>query len=316
MKIFGKVVFSSGKAGDLDIWSINLENGDITQLTTGKSSNDNPRWSPDGKKIAYVSNKSGVPQIWVMNQDGSNQTCITPEKKYHADPCWSPDNKHIIFAANYEDGDNVDIYGINSDGSGTVENIISYPGWDCGPNFSPDGKSIVFSSTRGGNEDIWEYTIKDKNWRQVTSHPARDFSPSYSPDGKWIGFTSKADETSPDDLSADSEIWIVSRDGMSERPLTMNSHADDYLTWSPDSQLIMCCSKSILRNTFRMRIIDIATSKPLDFSYDRDILEQEIGADTSSYSGSAIVSLMPSKLKRQFYPDSYFGSERSPHWSK
>jgi len=54
MNLKGTVVFASGKDGDYDIFSVDLENKHVKQLTGGAYFNDCPRWSPDGKKIVFV----------------------------------------------------------------------------------------------------------------------------------------------------------------------------------------------------------------------------------------------------------------------
>jgi|GEM_PF-6031647 len=71
MKLSGKVVFASGAAGDVDIWTLNLNNGAMFQLTHGNYMNDAPKWSPDGRYLIYCSSKSGpgTSRIRVMQVD-------------------------------------------------------------------------------------------------------------------------------------------------------------------------------------------------------------------------------------------------------
>jgi len=64
----GKIVFSSGRTGDFDIWSLDLGSKELLQLTTGSDWNDMPRWSPDGLRVAFISNRSGVQELWLMNE--------------------------------------------------------------------------------------------------------------------------------------------------------------------------------------------------------------------------------------------------------
>lgn len=312
MNLSGTIVFSSGKSGDFDIWTLDLSSKDLKQLTHGDHLNDMPKWSPDGRSIVFVSNReNGVPELWIMNADGSNQTQLTRSNKYHSEPSWSPDGKHIVCAANYNDGENIDIYAIKADGTGTPELLLSHPGWDAGPCWSPDGEYLLLSSSKAGSEDIWEYKIMTKEWRQVTSHPARDFGPVYSPDGSQIAFITEADENSIEDASADSDVWVMSRDGMTEHKITQNSKSDRYITWSPDSKYIACCSRRTFCNADRLNILDVSKCINVPFDYSREKLENEIGASTHS---GGLSLLLPEALKRPFYGESYFGHERYPHW--
>ena len=68
MALSGRIVFSSGRAVDFDIWSLDLDSGRLTQLTKGDNWNDYPRWSPDGSKVAYISSTIGSPPaLWTMD---------------------------------------------------------------------------------------------------------------------------------------------------------------------------------------------------------------------------------------------------------
>jgi TolB protein len=69
------------------------------------------------------------------------------------------------------------------------------------PDWSPDGKFLVFDSSRSGNQDIWIQPVAGGEAIQVTSNPAMDMRPSWSPDGKLIAFQS--------DRGGSMDVWIV-----------------------------------------------------------------------------------------------------------
>lgn len=312
-KLSGTIVFSSGVSGDFDIWTLNLATNELKQLTHGTDLNDMPKWSPDGKRIAFVSNReNGVPDIWIMNADGSNQTKLTKSNKYHSEPSWSPDGKHIICVANYQDSENLDIYALNADGSGTPELLVSSKGLEAGPCLSPDCKHLLFSSTKSGSEDIWECHLETQKLRQVTSHPARDFGAVYSHDGSQIAFITEADETSAQDASADADVWVMSRDGLTEYPITRNDKSDRYVAWSPDSKYVICASRKTFCNADRLNIFEVATCRQMPFDYSRCELEKEIGAQT--HNNALLGFLLGNSVVRACYGENYFGHERYPHW--
>lgn len=314
MQLSGTLVFASGKQTDYDIWTLNLDTSELRQLTTGQAWNDAPKWSPDGSRIVFVSNRSGLPELWTMNADGSDQRQLTKAGKYHAEPCWSPDGTEIACAANYEDGENIDIYIVKADGSGKPRRVTRNAGLEAGPSWSPDGKYLLYSSGRDGNEDIWELDLKTGKERRVTSHPARDYSPAYSPDGSQIAFVTEADENSRTDGSADADVWVMSRDGMSEKRLTKNSGCDRFVAWSPDGSCVVCCADGKRSSgTDRLNIIEVASETEIDFSYDRSGMEKEIDAGLMKHW---LWGLLPEFVQRKAYPDYYFGCERYPHWKR
>jgi len=305
MDIRGKVVFSSGKAGDYDIWTLDLITKEIRQLTSGPHWNDCPKWSPDGKKILFVSNQTGTPEIWLMNEDGSNQIRITNTGRWHNTPDWSPDGKKIAFCANY-DG-NLDIYIMNLDGS-ALKQITNYKGMDFTPQYSPDGKKIIFTSQRSGNDDIWIYGLETKEFKQLTTYKAKDFSPAFSPDGSLIAFVC-GEITSGGEENL--EIYLMDKNGQNRRRITRNLGTDRYVVWSPDGRCLIYTSSRPTTTAERLNIIDIEKMKASEIDFDREPLDVEID---STPRGVLLFSLLPENMLRKFYPVSYFGTERYPDW--
>ena len=80
-----------------DIWTLPLSGGEATQLTKGPAWDSEPRFSPDGKRIAFVSDGDGNEQLWTMNADGSDATVFTAEKTARVtDPVWDPNGPWLI----------------------------------------------------------------------------------------------------------------------------------------------------------------------------------------------------------------------------
>jgi len=88
------------------------------------------------------------------------------------------------------------------------------PAWDVMPQFSPDGKDIVFDSDRTDNFDIWIMSQDGTNQRQLTFNESHDETPSFSPCGKKIVFASNR--------AVNSDIWIMNYDGTGQRRLTFD----------------------------------------------------------------------------------------------
>ncbi|MCH7783298.1 twin-arginine translocase subunit TatC [candidate division KSB1 bacterium] len=113
--VFRNYVNSGGEIYTMDINGNNLE-----RLTFDDRSDQNPKYSPDGSKIAYItSTNKGETSIRVMNTDGSNNRQISPIDAMSF--AWRPDGKKIIFMYWHEfkqfEG-NGELWTINPDGSG------------------------------------------------------------------------------------------------------------------------------------------------------------------------------------------------------
>ena len=194
----------------------------LTQLTFG-GDNAEAYWSFDSKAITFQSNF----KTWGVQCD---QIFTSPIKKMGIKDTtrkstlvstglgrttcsyFMPDNKHILYASTHE-GDsecpptpesngkyvwaiysNFDIY--VADLKGNITNkLTSRPGYDAEGTVSPDGKSIVFTSTRSGDLELWIMDIDGNNPRQITTGLGYDGGAFFSPDSKKLVFRASRPET-------------------------------------------------------------------------------------------------------------------------
>ncbi len=165
----GRIAFTSLRSGDLDIYTMDENGGNVRQLTHELGYDGGPFWSYDGKKIIY---RAYHPQtevekrdylsllkenlirpttldLWVMDEDGGNKRQVTRNGKANFAPFFFPDGKRVIFASNMDDpkGRNFDLYVVSVEGTG-LERITYNDTFDGFPMFSPDGKKLVFASNR------------------------------------------------------------------------------------------------------------------------------------------------------------------------
>lgn len=171
-----KIVFTSDRNGDLDLYTMNIDGSDVRQITHQLGYDGGAWFSRDGKKIVWRASRPTKAEdvklykdllakglvmptqmeVFTANADGSDQKQITEFGKANWAPNFTPDGKHIIFASNfeYERGFPFNLYLINLDGSG-LQKISHDGGFDAFPAFSPDGKKFIFSSNRnnGGTHD-------------------------------------------------------------------------------------------------------------------------------------------------------------------
>ncbi len=108
-----------------------------------------PAFSPEGDRMAYVSNDSDFAQIYVTRLDGGRGTMITSSPVRNTDPAWSPTGEFIAFVTAEKD-----ICLIRPDGQG-LRQLTRDQGTNRDPDFSPDGRKIVFSSDRNGRSQLF-----------------------------------------------------------------------------------------------------------------------------------------------------------------
>ena len=81
------------------IWMLDVKSKTVRQFTNSQKSEDSPRWSPDGKRLAFLSDREQSRQIYLMSMDGGEATPLTEGKRGIQSFTWSPDGKQIAFLA-------------------------------------------------------------------------------------------------------------------------------------------------------------------------------------------------------------------------
>lgn len=205
--------FTSNRGGAYGLWRFsfsgqritpyNLGTGNITQLATSGSADDNtlvfvhtdeeinihrirlneqpsspgillgstqidrdPRYSPDGRSVTFISHRSGSPELWVSDSDGNQLRKLTSfGGPYLAAPSWSPDGRKIAFELRSEGSSDLHIYDLERE---TERPLIQSEASELLPRFSNDGERVYFTSNRSGSWQIWKTDLNGEDRRQVT----------------------------------------------------------------------------------------------------------------------------------------------------
>jgi Tol biopolymer transport system component len=190
-----KIAFSSDKAGNRDLFVLDLGSKEARQLTYHSSDDDTPAWSPDGKWIAFQSNRdsnldlplnNNVWDLWKTPADGGTATRITRFRGEN--PAWSPDGKWIIYdrySSGYADGEH-NLFVIASDGSGVPREIAS--GGEDSRHPVVKGSQVYFAHEANGlklsssHRNVWRTSITGGPLLQVTGHRDNEVTwPSATP---------------------------------------------------------------------------------------------------------------------------------------
>jgi Tol biopolymer transport system component len=153
------IVFCSNRGGkeNLELYIMDADGKNVRQLTKAPGCyNGGPFFSPDGKRVIFRSDrrKKDHLQIYVINADGTGERALTDDLNW---VCWAPywyrDGKHIVYcAADHSDPlkrPNYDLYWMNVE-TGKPVRLTFAPGADVLPVFSPDGRRLMWTSTRDG----------------------------------------------------------------------------------------------------------------------------------------------------------------------
>lgn len=192
-----------------DIYTMPIAGGTPTRIAEGLAYEHQPRFSPDGKRIAFTSDRGGGDNIWVMNIDGSDKRQVTKEDfRLLNQPSWSPDGRFIVAKKHFTTGRSLGtgevwLYHV-SGGSGVqlVKRASEVLQKELGePIYAPDGKGIYYTrnitpgpifeyaqNSRTDLFDIERYDLDSGEVTTVASGVGGSVRPTPSPDGKSIAF--------------------------------------------------------------------------------------------------------------------------------
>ncbi len=226
----------------------------VTQLTfssMGLGKAGEAYFSPDGMKIIFQATPEGQSeyQIYVMDLKTREPKMVSTGKGACTCAYFHPNKPKIIFASSHLDptlghlkppkdagrgyawdfNEYMDIFEADLDGS-NLERLTDAPGYDAEGSYSPDGKSIVFTSNRDGDLEIYVMDADGKNQRRLTHGKGYDGGPFFSPDGRTILY--RGDRRGDDNL----QIRIVNADGTNDRAITDNPLFNWCPFWHPSGK--------------------------------------------------------------------------------
>ena len=217
------------------IYTLDLAKGVVSALTAGSQWRDeNPRWSPDGKRIAFKSNRAnGAYDIFVMNADGSGAVRVTDHQANDHDPAWMPDGQSLVFMSERDSRGDLYRVWLNDPGHRVERLTRNFAGRAMMPNVSPDGRSVTFAAQSLERLQFWLFQIHvlDLGSGRTRSLDATGGScwPSWSPDGRTIAHVMLDREPSM--------LQLTSAEGKPIRQIAGDKTRWHYYPeWSPDGR--------------------------------------------------------------------------------
>jgi Tol biopolymer transport system component/DNA-binding winged helix-turn-helix (wHTH) protein len=246
---------------DVNRWQV----GDVRSLTSDPGSEDRPRISPDGTRVAYskTDTQLHVSRILMRALGQTQSLAWQSDAKANEDtPMWSPDGSSIVFERVSDSACELVVtsnLGVGSHVVGNCQNpLTNYYDW------SPDGSKLITaerSERSKGHLALmhWDLASGEKLPLEYPRPPEEeDLNAHYSPDGHWIAFRRG--------LAPYSDLWVMTADGHNARQLTHLRSSIRGYTWSRDSSALILSSNH--EGRFGLYAIDVRSGaiQPLQVS--------------------------------------------------
>ena len=250
-----------------DIYTMPITGGTATNIASGMAWEIQPRFSPDGSRIAFTSDRAGGDNIWTMDVDGENKKQVTKESfRLTNNPTWSADGQFIAARKHFTTSRSLgvgEIWLYHKSGGNGVQ-LVKKPSEnhqkELGePMFSPDGKYIyysqnitpgpIFEYAQDSNTELFQikrYEMETGEIDTAAGGIGGAVRPAPSPDGKYLAFVKR--------VRADSHLFIKDLESGEERMIFDQLDQDMQETWgvqgmypnmdwSPDSKHIYFWAK-------------------------------------------------------------------------
>lgn len=173
------VLYSVTQGGNTDLYSMSIDSGAQTRLTSDPSIETAPSYSPDGSQIVFESDRSGTPQLYIMSAGGGEPRRISFGQGRYGTPVWSPRGDMIAFTKQNKGRFHIGV--MRTDGS--EERLLTASFLDEGPTWAPNGRVIMFArETQGaaGRSALYSVDITGRNLKAITT-PDGASDPAWSP---------------------------------------------------------------------------------------------------------------------------------------
>ena len=239
------IFFANHKdSGGYSIWKTSLVDGGTEALTAFGFDAIEPTVSPDGKHLAFEHHERVVNLVEEPLAGGVRRT-LSPSDQLDSAPAYSDDGRFLVFVSTRSGSE--ELWLQSADGTGLTQlTFLRGAGRPLNAAWAPDGSSIVIALREAGSTNLFAFTIKTKELRQITFSKDRLVSPMYSRDGRYIYFASNAE--------GENRIWRVETGG-SGKPEQMFGDAAGFFQQSQDGRYLYFMGSGPTVSIFRRDLL-------------------------------------------------------------
>lgn len=180
-----KIGFVATRSGSKEIYLVDSDGSNLTQLTRDSGISVSPRISADGRRLAYTGYQSGYADVYEIELGSGARRRIMKYPGTNSGAAYAPNGDR--FAVTLSKDGNPELYVTNSNGD-SPRRITTTAGVESSPTWSPDGREIIYSSDAGGSSMLYRISASGGSPSQIRTGHSYNTEPHWSPDGKKVTF--------------------------------------------------------------------------------------------------------------------------------
>lgn len=266
-----------------DIYSMPITGGAATLILGGPAYEMQPRFSPNGRRIAFASDRDGLTNVWTMDLNGKDLRQVSKEKEREvSNPAWTPDGQYLVNRKHFRNTRSLgagEMWLYHASGGNGLK-LTDRRNWEQNatePTVSPDGRYVYFSEdvspggnfqySRNAHGQIYVVQRLDRQTGQrttITGGAGSALRPQLSPDGKTMAFVRR--------VGLKSVLWVREIESGRERPIWDGLDHDQQEAWAiygtypgydwmPDGKSIVIWAQG------RINSVDVASGRATDIPF-------------------------------------------------
>ena len=240
-----RVVFSRGSGDRRDIWCVDYDGEGLLRLTSNRTLNLFPSWSPDNKQIAFMSFRQGQQGTYVLEAATGAVRLVGETSGSNLGPSWHPGGQELVVALSK--AGQPDIYRLGLDGH-VIRRLTVAESIEVSPSWSPSGRDLVYTSDRTGSPQLYVMDADGTGRRRLTFEGKYNDSADWSPRGDRIVYACREQEIT--------QLMLIETGGENRRLLTDASWRNcEDPSWAPDGRHVVFASDRT--GVFKLYVLDV-----------------------------------------------------------
>jgi TolB protein len=252
-----RIYFTSNRSGAEEIWAMDWDGTNQTQLTSLKSISIMPAISPDGTRLAFTTYAKGQPGIMIIDTQSKRAVGFyNQQASMNATPTFTPDGKQLFYSSTASGG-SAQIYAASVSGQ-DFRRISHRDAIEVEPKINPKNPSMMLLVSGPGHQQIYQMNTDGAGVDRVTNGEGEASNPAWHPDGQHLAFSWTSGIA-----KGDFNVFVMDIGSRQYVQLTHNEGRNENPNWGPDGRHLVFASNRTGKSQLYTMLADGSQVKQL-----------------------------------------------------